>query len=56
MWKATDGKRTKSLGVVDVAPEAVAMVAGFAAMGCAGLSVMASRNIQDALPSFSRSG
>lgn len=45
---------TKSLGVVDVAPEAVAMVAGFAAMGCVGVVGMASRNIQDGIAELFR--
>ena len=39
----------QALGVVDIAPNANAMVAGIAAMQCFGVVGMASRNIQDGI-------
>jgi uncharacterized alkaline shock family protein YloU len=39
----------QSLGVVNIAPNAIAMVAGIAAMQCFGVVGMASRNIQDGI-------
>lgn len=48
----TNGRR--SLGTVDVAPEAVAMVAGFAALECFGVVGMASRNLQDGIAELFR--
>jgi uncharacterized alkaline shock family protein YloU len=38
-----------SLGVVNISPNAVAMVAGIAALQCFGVVGMASRNIQDGI-------
>ena len=40
---------SQSLGVVNVSPNAVAMVAGIAAMQCFGVVGMASRNIHDGI-------
>jgi uncharacterized alkaline shock family protein YloU len=39
----------KSSGVINIAPNAVAMVAGIAAMQCFGVVGMASRSIQDGI-------
>jgi uncharacterized alkaline shock family protein YloU len=45
----SDSVINQSLGVVNIAPNAVAMVAGIAAMQCFGVVGMASRNIQDGI-------
>lgn len=39
----------RSLGEINVSPDAIAMVAGIAALECYGVVGMASRNIQDGL-------
>jgi uncharacterized alkaline shock family protein YloU len=39
----------QSLGVVNISPNAIAMVAGIAAMQCFGIVGMASHNIQDGI-------
>lgn len=45
----SDSVINQSLGIVNIAPNAVAMVAGIAAMQCFGVVGMASRNIQDGI-------
>ena len=47
-------KEKRSLGIIDVAPEAVAMVAGIAALECFGVVGMASRNFQDGIAELFR--
>ncbi len=42
-------KSQKSLGTIDVAPDAIAMVAGIAALECFGLVGMSSRSLQDGI-------
>jgi uncharacterized alkaline shock family protein YloU len=43
-----------ALGVVDVSPEAIAMVAGIAALECFGVVGMASRSFQDGIAELFR--
>jgi uncharacterized alkaline shock family protein YloU len=45
----TDSNTEKSSGAINIAPSAVAMVAGIAAMQCFGVIGMASRSIQDGI-------
>lgn len=42
-------KSQKPLGTIDVAPEAIAMVAGIAALECFGVVGMSSRSFQDGI-------
>lgn len=44
-----DNSINHSLGLINIAPNAVAMVAGIAAMQCFGVVRMASRNLQDGI-------
>jgi uncharacterized alkaline shock family protein YloU len=44
-----DSNTEKSAGAINIAPHAVAMVAGIAAMQCFGVVGMASRSIQDGI-------
>jgi uncharacterized alkaline shock family protein YloU len=45
----SDSNTEKSPGAINIAPNAVAMVAGIAAMQCFGVIGMASRSIQDGI-------
>jgi uncharacterized alkaline shock family protein YloU len=42
-------KSQKSLGTIDVAPDAIAMVAGIATLECFGVVGMSSRSLQDGI-------
>ena len=44
-----NGGSPRSLGAIDISPEAIATVAGIAALECYGVVGMAARNLQDGL-------
>lgn len=50
------GGTLRPLGQINIAPDAIAMVAGIAAMECYGVVGMASRGFQDGIAELFRSG